>query len=211
MTLPRSRFRRLFRFSLSFAILALTVCCVLLGFLARRVERQRAAVAAILKAGGRMSYEHSTAIGSRVHWDKPPNWLRRQLGEDWFSSVHGVTLYGDSCCDATLQHVKELPEVRRLALWAWATAPPADNPMGGTANTNQPLAGITDDGLVVLKSLRNLEHISFLGNQVSDAGIEQLHNHPRLRSLQLAPHSSKCSLEGIDKLLQSLGPGAANH
>ena len=109
--------RRLFQFSLLTVIVCLTVACVALGIVARRVDRQRNAVAAILKAGGRVSYEHSIALGSSIHYESAtPTWFRRQLGEDWFSKVEGVTLYGGGCNDRTLQDVKELPSLRRIAL-----------------------------------------------------------------------------------------------
>jgi hypothetical protein len=192
-------------------LVGLTIAGVVVGTLANRVERQRRAVGAILKAGGRITYDHSTAIGTRIHSEgnSSPHWLRKQLGEDWFSSVHGVTLYGDGCNDATLAHVKSLPNVRFIALWAWAAPPHEDDPMGGKVNTNQPLSGITDQGLLVLKSLRKLEHVSFLGNQMTDAGLKHLHHHPTLKSVQVG--YSNCTQQGIALLMSSLGPGASLH
>jgi len=102
------KLRRLFQFSLLSVLVCLTAAGLVLGIVAWRVDRQRNAVAAILKVGGRVSYEDSTALGTSIHWDKSvtTTWLRRQLGEDWFSSVHGVTLYGSGCNDSTLQQVK---------------------------------------------------------------------------------------------------------
>jgi hypothetical protein len=214
MANPRWKLRRLFQFSLLSAIVFLTVAGLMLGILARRVERQRTAVAEILKVGGTVSYEDSVASGSSIHREKAitPMWLRKQLGEDWFSSVHAVQLHGAGCNDLTLQQVKKLPSVRRIALWAWSTPPPEDNPTGPRSAKKGPLAGISDEGLKILRSMPNLEHVSFLGNGISDSGLKHLHNHPKLRSIQLGPgpSDSHCTKEGIAELLKSLGPDAVN-
>src|SRR5687768_8215844 len=104
--------RKLFRFSLTSLAVCLTLFCVALGILANRVRQQRNAVRALLAAGCRVSYEGSLARGSSVFYldeSKNPGWLRRRLGEDWFSSVHGVTFYSEGCNDDTLQHLKAIP------------------------------------------------------------------------------------------------------
>jgi hypothetical protein len=187
---------------LLFAFICLTVACVVLGVLASRVERQRRAVSAILAAKGRVHYDHSYAVGSKLHWDAgmSPGWLRRSLGEDWFSSVQGVTLYGEGCNDAVLQQVAELPEVRVLALWAWAVPPPEDDHLGGKAVTDLPLAGVTDEGLRAILSLKKLERISLLSNRITDSGLKHFQNHPSLQNVQVNVDSSNCTAAGIAEL-----------
>ncbi len=51
--------------SLRAALLLLTAACIVLGYFSARVSRQRAAVRAILQAGGRVTYEHKYLLPSR--------------------------------------------------------------------------------------------------------------------------------------------------
>ena len=197
--------RSLFRFSLRFLFVCLTVLCIAIGLYARRVERQRRAVRAILQAGGRVTYEHKFLIGWRSHGRKEvavPKWALDAIGDDWFYPVTGVTLYRDGCNDAVLKNVENLPSVKSLALWAWA-APPESGPMGGSV-IEGPLAGVTDDGLQTLSLLPELEHISFLGNRVSDAGLEKLKRLPKLNSVQISPDDSLATKEGCKSLIDEI-------
>ena len=111
-------------------------------------------------------------------------------------------MYGDGCNDATLEYLKDLPQLQNLALWAWA-APPSDGPTGGTS-VRGVLAGITDDGLQVVASCKQLKQISLMGNQVSDLGLEHLHHHPTLRDVQIGIDSSRATHKGIDALMSTL-------
>src|SRR5437762_9814494 len=120
-----SRWRRVFRFGLGSLFIALTILCVSLAITANRVRRQQRAVAAILKSGGRIKYETAFQIGNRIYRDNGAqrSKLKAWLGDDWFDTVTGVTLYGEGCNDATLGNIRNLPDVQNLALWAWSTAP----------------------------------------------------------------------------------------
>ena len=205
MTSGKSDRRSLFRFSLRFLFVCLTVLCIAVGLYARRVERQRSAVRAILQAGGRVTYEHKMVIGLRSHQRKKitvPAWALNALGDDWFYPVTGVTLYGAGCNDKALRNVENLPSVKGLALWPWAVAPEGGL-MGGNV-VQGPLAGVTDDGLKVLSKLPQLEHVSFLGNRVTDAGLEQLRRHPKLNSVQISPSDSLATKNGCKSLQDEL-------
>jgi hypothetical protein len=61
---------------------------------------------------------------------------------------------------------------------------------------------VTDEVLAVLASLPNLEHVSFLGNQITDAGLEHLKKCPRLASVQIdLDRGSLVSREAHESLL----------
>jgi hypothetical protein len=185
MALPCSRAKFRLRFSLRTLLLVVTVASVWLGYQADRVTKQRHAVAAILAAGGRVTYTHKTVLGGRSYSTLPAH--LRLLDDDWFFSVEGVTLYGPGCNDEVLAHVADLPSITKLALWAWAVAP-IDGPVAKDGQGYLqwlPRDGVTDDGIAVLASLPNLEHVSFLGNRITDKGLEHLRKCPRLTSVQI--------------------------
>jgi hypothetical protein len=177
--------RSCFQLSLRVAFLLLTAGCIALGILSARVSRQKAAVQAILQAGGRVTYQHKFSLPSQDYertesvW---PLWCRRFLGDDWFYDVEGITLYGVGCTDEMLTHVAALPRVKRLALWPCARTP-ANGPTGGKV-VQGPLAGVTDEGLRSLIGHPSIEMISFEGNRVTDAGLRHLVSMPCLQEIQ---------------------------
>jgi hypothetical protein len=67
-----------------------------------------------------------------------------------------------------------------------------------------PLAGITDEGMKIIATLPDLNHMSLTGNRVSDIGLEYLHHYPTLRSVQLNPDSSNATANGIKALMDTL-------
>ena len=199
----RPRWKSLFRFTLRASLVLLTLACVYMGVKSNRVAQQRRAVNAILSAGGRVTYAHETKLGERVY-STVDRRLAQKLDDDWFFSVEGVTLYGDGCTDEVAKHVGKLTSLKRVALWAWAEAP-RDGPIGGSANTTQPRAGVTDKGVEYLAELPKLEHISFLGNRVTDAAIKQLKDFPALNSVQVdLDKGSEVSREAYDSLMEAL-------
>ena len=185
----RKKWKSALRFTLRVSILALTVACVYLGVKANRVAKQRRAVKAILSSGGRVVYDHKARLGERVYStvDGP---LSQILDDDWFYSVEHVTLFGAGCNNAVLRHVGALTSVRGVNLWAWADAP-HEGYIGETTNQYQPRAGVTDDGLKALATLPNLEFISFMGNRITDEGIEQLKEFPALKTVMLVDGDSR--------------------
>src|SRR5262245_41378889 len=65
-----------------------------LGWFVHRAQLQRDAVAAILRAGGRVSYDWQWNNGRRIAKGKPrwPGWLVDRLGPDYFADVTRVDL-----------------------------------------------------------------------------------------------------------------------
>ena len=83
MTSPKPK-RRWFQYSLQTLLVFVTLCAIPCSWYAvkmNRVKRQREAVEAIEKLGG------------RVEWSKPsgPAWLRKLLPDEFFQSVDVVS------------------------------------------------------------------------------------------------------------------------
>ena len=95
---------RWLRFSLRSFLVLFTVFCIWLGWKAERAHRQREAVAVIVKAGGKVWYDHQlhvvprpwgrrgrmTAISPKAA-DPTPQWIQSLLGHEFFRSVVGVS------------------------------------------------------------------------------------------------------------------------
>ncbi len=91
-----------------------------------------------------------------------PRWLRSILGDDFFSKVIYVKVYGAD--DKLLQAIGSLTDLRVLELHG---------------------AKITDDGLSSLAALTNLEELRLSAENVTDAGIAHLAGLKKLRVLDL--------------------------
>jgi hypothetical protein len=195
------RWRRLFQFGLGTVFVVLTILCISLGILTNRVHRQQRAVAAIEKVGGTVGYARSIIYDARGEpllpsWNRFKTWL----GPDWFESVCEVTLWDKGCNDATLEYVKELPDLRWLSCHPWYAEPPVIG-IPVRSSIRQP-PGITDVGVKIIASLKRLERVRLYGNQVTDIGLGYLHHHPALRSV--AVDRSCVTDEGFRALMETL-------
>jgi hypothetical protein len=112
-----------------------------------RIERQRAAVAAIEKLGGAVEYEGSSMYGG------PERWLTNWLGRDALDSVKAVYLSGTRAGNADLACILALPRVKTI----------------GLAST-----GITDAGLPYLRTAPRLIHVDLRFTAVSPAAAAAL-------------------------------------
>ena len=89
---PRRRLRRLTRFSLRTALVAMTVLAVGLGLHMNSVRKQRAPIAAVLRHGGGVSYDYQqyeVQTGSRAQAavSPMPAWLLSTFGRDHFHDI----------------------------------------------------------------------------------------------------------------------------
>jgi hypothetical protein len=109
---------RRFRFSLRVLLLAMSFFAVFLGLYANSARKQSRGVAWVLSQGGHVSYAYELPLadGSYPMNALPPgpDWLRRKLGMDYFSSVTGVILDRDEIND--LDPLADFPNLRFLAL-----------------------------------------------------------------------------------------------
>ena len=158
---PPKRKRRCLQFRLRTLMMLTLLCAIGSAWVAQRMERsrqEREAVDAIRGIGGTVEYDYTGA--------EPPGpaWLRRVLGDNFFSEVIGVQLPGDyslrlgfdgfgpshGATDADLKCLSKLPNLRSLGLRA----------------TN-----ITDDGLKELIGLTHLERLDLQHTDTGDAGL----------------------------------------
>ena len=109
------------------------VLCIALGWHVERVRKQREAVAWVREKGGTVWYEYDADLIDLFATTSPrpraPEWLREQLGVDFFEKVVGVELRGDNINDVT--PLARMTAMQRLYLH------------GTSVSDLSPLAGMT--------------------------------------------------------------------
>jgi hypothetical protein len=153
-----------------------------LGWFVHRAQVQRDAVAAILRAGGRVSYDWQWNNGRRTAQGKLrwPGWLVNRLGPDYFADVTRVDLAAGGT-DEVLVYVGRLSRLQSL------------NAMAPT---------VTDSGMAHLDGLTRLQSLTLAYTQVSDVSLPHLKRLTGLRELGL--WQSKVSEIGLDELRQAM-------
>jgi hypothetical protein len=155
-----------------------------LGWFVQRAQVQRDAVAAILRAGGRVSYDWQWNNGRRIVKGKPrwPGWLVDRLGPNNFADVTRVDLAARGT-DEVLAYVGHLSRLQSL------------NVMAST---------VTDAGMAHLDGLTRLQALTLAYTRVSDASLPHLKRLTGLRKLDL--WQTKVSEIGLDELRQAMPP-----
>src|SRR5436190_18034751 len=110
-----------------------------------RKARERLAAEQIQRNGGSVTYDYESDTG------KPygPEWLRKFLGDNFFSKVVMVTLGKET----PLKCLKDLPELENLDLDEHR---------------------LTDTDLEQLRSLTQLQELTMRENDITDAGLLHL-------------------------------------
>ncbi len=140
-----------------------------LGWVARQADRQRHAVAAIERAGGRVYYDWQyaggTTSGAELPLDGPwvPRSLVNLLGPDYFGTVISVQFEGCGT-DEVLAKVAQLNGLEQLTLC---------------------MSQVSDDGMRRIAGLPRLQRLNLQDTAVGDAGLKHLESLPRLRMLTL--------------------------
>ncbi len=213
-TTGASSHRRFYQFSLRALLLLVLVCAVACGWLKGkliRAEKQRAAVAEIARVHGLVLYDWqwpSTADAT----GRVPEWLRARLGEDFFSDVHSVSVFGSRVTDQWLTHLEPLTEIRSVDFSItgitdegvrYLTRFQKIGELGiGDTYTSE---GITDASLAHLATLPALKRLSLLSvSRVTDAGLVHLKELTDLEELELDDASISddglAHLSGLSKL-----------
>jgi hypothetical protein len=185
---------------------ALGALCLVFGgwFVANMVAaaRQKAAVEYIENLGAVVWFDYQfDASGREIPEAEPPGpfWLRRILGDDFFTNVtklhlrdlsddkldcldafgrlEWLDLTDTQVTDAGLAHVSGLIQLRTLNLRA---------------------TRVGDAGLDNLRTLKKLQTLDLDGTDVGDAGLLQIAGLPQLRTLNL--RGTKVTGEGVQKL-----------
>jgi hypothetical protein len=187
-------------------MLLVLVCGLLSGWTGWRVNRaydQRRAVAAILRAGGRVGYDHKGRPWA-------PDWLRKRLGDEFFQEVTSVqcldrsrvtdhdlaqlesldrleelSIAGAPITDSGLKHISKLTALRILSLWDTRGVTDAGLVHLAALTKLQTLnlyrCGITDAGLVHLRRMTDLETLYLSNTKVNGPGLSHLGGCPRSR------------------------------
>ena len=171
--------RRWFQFSLVTLLLLTLGCAVVLALWVAPAERQRRAVAFLKSLDGQVLYADDGEERAST-----PEWLRRILGKDYFTSVKAVDLSVPQVSDAELVHLRGLTTLEALFLT-------------GTQ--------VSDAGLVHLKGLRALEVLTLEGTQVGDAGLAHLTDLTALKELSL--YDTQVSDAGLTHVVLGGGSG----
>ena len=209
--------RRWLQFSLRSLMIFTMICAAVSGYLAKKIEQKRheqAAVDAIVKLGGLVSYDYDQGGGAR---EPTPAWLTELLGENFFSDVEDVDfgaghvpqsnfasadtidfeylirletldLSRANLSDAGMAHLEGLSQLRQLNLrWNHATDVGVARISGLTRLEELDLTWnrITDRGLVELSGLSRLRKLNLSDNPINDPGLEHLGGLPKLEELGL--------------------------
>ena len=201
---PPKRKRRWFQFSLRTLMIGVVIVAIACGWIGRKIERkhqERDAVEELRKKGATVFYDFN-----RVSKGSPPgpDWVRKLLGENYFSEVEWVIEPGN-LADDDLKIVSRLTQLKSLRLYS------AKITDAGLVNLShltelQELylvqAAITNSGLENLKGLTQLRSLWLYGTNVSDAGLVNLRGLSQLKYLSLV--FTKVSDNGIEELQKAL-------
>ena len=207
---PPKRKRRWFQFSLrTLLMLALLVGLGMATWIVpikKSAEKQKAAVEAIKSDSGYVTYDYEVdSSGNGITAAEPPGpaWLRRLLGDDFFTTVVGVGVN-------TPADMKYLGEMSRLRVVSAYGAPIGDADLEGIRRSGQlkgldlSLTNVTDGGLENLKGLSQLEYLRLSVTRVTDVGLKQLKGLSQLQTLNLndtrITDAGLVSLSGLSRL-----------
>jgi len=177
--------RRLYQFSLRALLIFVTLAGCGFGWLGWRIREareQQAAVAAIQKLGGYVTYDYQIPYSGTYELrtePRAPVWLRAVLGDDFFRTVKAVSFYGTSATDSDLECLKPFSELASLCL----------------------SPNMTDAGLCSVKRLPGLEDLTLCGTNITDEGLKHLAEFPRLGFLSF--YNARLTEAGVEQLKRS--------
>jgi len=122
---------------------------------------------------------------SSAPWIPPgPAWLRKYLGDDFFSDVVSVGIYADPS-DRLMCKIGSLRRLRRLVVINYSVREETDA-HGQKVTVYDPVTSpITDDGLACLKHLSEMRILELPKSQITDAGLVHLGRMSELRELDI--------------------------
>ncbi len=178
---------RRYRYTLRTLLALFTLTAIWLGVATQRAIDQRRAVAVVTKFGGIIHYHHQTVVkkfpDGEPYFDydltlQPwaPEWLRRWIGEDYFTSVAEVLISGEP----PYHQDPRLPAISLMSEEDVST-------LGGLVRlreVNLIDVPITDQNLKDFGRLTSLEFLAFNADHVSDAGVAHLGGLTGLKKLR---------------------------
>lgn len=175
---PAKPSRRWFQFSLRTLLILTTVIAALLAWWSYKAHQQRAAVAALERAGGVVKFDSSLPwTGGMYRSPTWPQWLLNYHSRDYFASVD-LVWFPPSAGDASLKQNPGLAIAGRLNL----------------SDTQ-----VTDAGLKELKGLPALYELALTNTRITDGGLEEIRTLTALRWLGL--DNTRVTDSGLEILL----------
>jgi hypothetical protein len=181
-----------------------SVGCGWFGALVRRANIQKAAVDAILKGGGRVSYDYQRDWDNHsndIAHPPGPDWLRNLLGEHLFVTAVAAEVYSDEGA----RHFEDLPKLEyAILLGPHITDRALTHLVALHRLENLCIAGylgdcqVTDTGLQNLRGLAQLKYLNIAGAKVTDAGMVSLGDLTQLESLGVTSTHVTCA--GLEAL-----------
>jgi hypothetical protein len=175
------RKRHWLQFSLRSLLLFTLLCAVASAWVAHKMKqkrREREAIGAVVKLSGSVLYDYQNVYGAKPHG---PDWLRRVVGDDFFSEVDHVVLTGSNAGDAELERLEVLAGIHTL----W---------LGGTK--------VSDAGVEHIKEFRELRQLGLLATNISNAGLGRLKELTQLQTLDL--RKTRVTDTGVTDLQKAL-------
>ncbi len=172
---PKRQVPRL-RFSLRALMVIVLILGGVLGYWVARSREQKAAVAAIERAGGTVAYDWEWHGGFHIRGQQPPRWKRwpiQLLGPDYFATVKQVTLVGgkpERVNDELMDQVGRLRGLESL-----------------TINSCR---GVTDAGMVSISRLGQLTALDVGFTSITAASLKHVADLRRLKRLDLQSTSA---------------------
>ena len=190
---PKSR-RRFFRFNLRTLLIVVAVFCLFVGTVVKRARDQKSAVEAIIENGGLVAYANHLSKSNPL----APEWLRKFLGNDYFSGVAVVTFMGPTINDTNLATIKRLPDLTWLTVSGKQITDAGLVHLEGLSELVILVLGPTEidgSGLVHIEGLTKLKSLSLGQTNVTDEGLNHLRKLTSLEKLYLG--NTKITDEGL--------------
>lgn len=177
----------------------MTVLAAWLGLHMRSVWKQRAAIEAVQRHGGWVTFDYE-ATGLPV-----PAWLSKSLGHDHFHSVASLEMITrippEANYEEVIRHLSGFPKLKRLSLSEPQLSDSELNYVGQLTTLRelrlvQPYiftgqdgkygsSSVTDDGLTHLKRLTQLRTLTLANLDVTEDGLRHLTDLKKLEHLEL--------------------------
>jgi hypothetical protein len=183
-------------------MLLVAIIAIPLGWKVNKVRHQRMVVAEIERLNGHFSYDHQWPSSSPP---RAPAWVRRAMGEDFFSDIVEVGIDTPQVTDDTLALLATLPQLDCLVV---DSVQITDEGLSSLARSSRltglwiKSARITDDGLARLTALKNLKVLYLSEVPITDSGLGRLHRMSSLREISL--ENIGISPDCIDNLCRAL-------
>ena len=201
---PNRKFswRRLLRFNLRTMLLIILLVSAWLAWHLDRAKQQKRAVDAVIKAGGRVSYDFQFD-GDPVHTffrentESPyPEFMLDSLGYDFFHSVVGVVLAGDQeriknrrLSTEWAKHLAGLKNLRFACIKGSQIDDEVLKRLGKLKHLTSVRAwgvySISDEGIKDLLKSRKIEIVSFTNTSLTDESLKHLSKLPKIEEIEL--------------------------